>query len=91
MILIDMEMPERCTKCPFVNIVIIPPKMDIHCQLTHQRFGLESVEMNKRHKDCPLHDIKEQLDLNNDRDCGNCIHHKGNYCTSWDCNFEKRV
>ena len=91
MIQIDMKMPERCTRCPFVNIIIMPPKMDIYCQLTHQKFDLDSVEMDKRHKDCPLHEVKVQLDFNNDRDCKLCKNFDGKYCTAWDCKFEKRV
>lgn len=58
MIQIDMEMPERCSRCPFVNIIIQPPKVDICCQILKMHFDLDFVETHQRHPDCPLKEVQ---------------------------------
>lgn len=59
MIQIDMEMPIRCSRCPFVNITIQPTMVEISCTILKKKFDLEFVEMHQRHPECPLMEVKK--------------------------------
>lgn len=59
MILIDMEMPARCSRCPFVNIVILNGEVrDMSCTLTKARIDIETME---RSPDCILREVKDKI------------------------------
>lgn len=58
MIQIDIPMPERCSRCPFVNVVIQPPRMEIHCTILKTQFDVDFMEKNQRHPECPLMEVE---------------------------------
>lgn len=58
----SMEMPSGCISCPFTSHGSID-EFEYYCDLTWVFVGKwGEKKINKRHKDCPLMELKERED-----------------------------